>query len=117
MASLVGLLLVVGCSAFENMECLKEQPVKEASEGFMDNVENIESVLFSSYYQLKRYNCFSRYYPIIVEAMSDYCNGNGSYASASNYEGLDPTLTSRKRCLGLHVQGNPLREHRDTQCS
>lgn len=89
------LLLLPGCSAFENMECLREQPVKEASEGFMDSAENIESVIFSSYYQLKRYNCFSRYYPIIVEAMSDYCNGNGSYAAASNYEGLDPTLISR----------------------
>ena len=88
-------LSLAGCSAFEDMAILQEKPVKEASEGFMDTEENIESVLFSSYYQLKRYNCFSRYYPIIVEAMSDYCNGQGSYASASDYEGLDPTLTAR----------------------
>lgn len=89
-------LLMPSCEALQNLDCLQEKPIKESTEGFMDSADKIESVLYSSYYQLRRYNCFSRYYHTTIEAMSDYCDALGTtYDAASRYQGLDATLTSR----------------------
>lgn len=88
-------LLLNSCQAFEEMGCLKEEPIKESFEGFMNTPQQIETVLYSAYYQVKRYNCFSRYYHTIMESLSDYAQGAGSYEAGSFYNGLDNTLISR----------------------
>ncbi len=93
--ALAGLFIFGGCEALDSLECIQEKPIKEATEGFMNSKEDIESVLFSSYHQIRRYHCFSRYYHTIAETMTDYSYGYGSYEASSYYEGLDPTLTSR----------------------
>ena len=49
-------LLLNSCQAFEEMGCLKEEPIKESFEGFMNTPQQIETVLYSAYYQVKRYN-------------------------------------------------------------
>lgn len=81
-----------GC---EDLAMLEEKPKKETTEGFMDTPEQIEAVLFSCYYQLRRDYCFTRYYHSTVEAMADYCYFVGSYEAAGRYQGLDGTLTTR----------------------
>ena len=88
-------LLLNSCQAFEEMGCLKEEPIKESFEGFMNTPQQIETVLYSAYYKVKRYNCFSRYYHTIMESLSDYAQGAGSYEAGSFYNGLDNTLISR----------------------
>ena len=55
-------LLMPSCEALQNLDCMQEKPIKESTEGFMDSADKIESVLYSSYYQLRRYNCLSNYY-------------------------------------------------------
>ncbi|TYR38464.1 RagB/SusD family nutrient uptake outer membrane protein [Sphingobacterium phlebotomi] len=79
----------------ENMAMLEETPIREATQGFMTDAAHIESVLLSSYYQIKRYHCFSRYYHTTIEALADYATSIGSYQVVGQYQGADPTITSR----------------------
>lgn len=89
-------LLSVSCNALENLECLKEHPVKEAAETYITDIQSVESVLYAAYYQVKRDQCFSRILHTTHEAASDYAYALGSsYGPASLYEALDPTMIGR----------------------
>lgn len=90
--SLITLLIFSGCG---DLEILEEKPVKEATQGFMTDAAHIESVLLSAYYQVKRYECFSRYYHTNIEALADYASSIGSFEYVGRYQGADPTTTSR----------------------
>ncbi len=92
---LTALLLVVPLTGCEDMAILQEKPKKDTTEGYMNTPEQIEAVMYSCYYQLRRANAFTRYYHSTVEAMADYCKFEGSYAGAGEYQGLDATLTNR----------------------
>ena len=87
-------LLLPSCEKLEDLAILQEQPMKESVQGYMNNPEKAESVLFAAYFYLRYYNNFSRFYHTIAEAMTDYSWGYGSYAAASTFK-LDPTLIGR----------------------
>lgn len=86
------LLLTPSCG---DLDILEERPVKEATVGFMTDATHIESVLLSCYYQVKRYECFSRNYHTNIEALADYSESRGSYEYIGKYQGGDPTTISR----------------------
>ena len=88
------LSLLLSCDKFDQLPILQEQPMQEAVQGYMDNPEKAESVLYAAYFYLRYYNNFSRFYHTIAEAMTDYSYGYGSYAAASTFK-LDPTLIGR----------------------
>ena len=89
------LITIFSFSNCEDMAILEEKPVKEATQGFMTDAEHIEAVLLSCYYQVKRYECFSRYYHTTIEALADYSSSIGSYQVVGQYQGCDPTIISR----------------------
>jgi hypothetical protein len=48
----------------------------------MSNAEEVESVINSMYYQLRRDAGFGRYFIVLEEGLSDYCYGRGNYATS-----------------------------------
>ena len=73
----------------EDMGSLEEHPKKVDATTFMANAKEVESVINSIYFQLRRDPGFSRYLIVLEEGLADYCIGRGNYATA-----YDTGLTS-----------------------
>lgn len=73
----------------EDMGSLEEHPKKVDATTFMANASEVESVINSIYFQLRRDPGFSRYLIVLEEGLADYCIGRGNYATA-----YDTGLTS-----------------------
>lgn len=95
--------LFTSCDALENMKCLQEKPIKESVQGFIQTKNDADLVVMSCYKELKMYHNYSRYYHTVSECLSDYCEGNGSYAPGSLMQGLDPTLNERTGNVWAHM--------------
>lgn len=79
-------IIVFICIAFSFPSCndwgmLEEHPKKVDATTFMSNAEEVQSVINSIYYQLRRDPGFGRYLSVLSESLSDYCYGRGNYAS------------------------------------
>lgn len=92
-STIIAVFFVLGFSNCKQI--LEEKPVREATQGFMNDAASIESVLLSTYFQVKRYECFSRNYHTTIESMTDYGTSIGSYQVVGRLQGADPTVTSR----------------------
>jgi len=69
---------------------LEEHPKQIASTTYLKNAEEVQSIINSVYYQLRRdAPGFGRYLVVLPEALSDYCWGRGNFASS-----LETGLTS-----------------------
>lgn len=73
--------LTASLSSCEEWEFLEEHPKKIDATTFMSNAEEVQSVINSIYYQLRRQVCFGRYLPVLGESLADYCQGRGNYES------------------------------------
>lgn len=73
------LYIPTGC---EDMSVLEEHPKQVDATTFMSNAEEVESVINSMYYQLRRDAGFGRYFIVLEEGLSDYCYGRGNYATS-----------------------------------
>ena len=65
----------------EDMGSLEEHPKKVDATTFMANAKEVESVINSIYFQLRRDPGFSRYLIVLEEGLADYCIGRGNYAT------------------------------------
>lgn len=74
------MLLAMNTSC-EDMGALEEHPKKVDATTFMANAEEVESIINSIYFQLRRDAGFSRYLIVLEEGLADYCMGRGNYAS------------------------------------
>ncbi len=74
--------LATGVSSCEEWEFLEEHPKKVDATTFMSNAEEVQSVINSIYYQLRREPGFGRYLSVLSESLADYCYGRGNYASS-----------------------------------
>ncbi len=63
----------------EDWTFLDEHPKKVDASTFMTNSEEVESVVNSMFYQLRREPGFGRYLSVLSESLSDYCYGRGNY--------------------------------------
>lgn len=66
-------------TACEDMGSLEEHPKKVDATTFMANAKEVESVINSIYFQLRRDAGFSRYLIVLEEGLADYCQGRGNY--------------------------------------
>ena len=66
----------------EEWKFLEEHPKKIDATTFMSNAEEVQSVINSIYYQLRRDPAFGRYLSVLSEGLSDYCYGRGNYATS-----------------------------------
>ena len=71
--------ILVSC---EDWKFLEEHPKKIDVTTFMSNAEEVESMINSIYYQLRRQPAFGRYLNVLSESLSDYCYGRGNYATS-----------------------------------
>lgn len=71
--------LVTSC---EEWSFLEEHPKKVDATTFMSNAEEVQSVINSIYYQLRRNPGFGRYLSVLSESLADYCYGRGNYATS-----------------------------------
>lgn len=74
--------LAASLSSCEEWEFLEEHPKKVDATTFMSNAEEVQSVVNSVYYQLRRDPGFGRYLPVLGESLADYCYGRGNYATS-----------------------------------
>jgi hypothetical protein len=86
---LSGLIFLTACDDF-----LKENPKAIASETFYTTASEMESAVYSAYDPLIG-TVFMRNYHTINESQTDYGYGRGSYASTSDFAGLDATTVGR----------------------
>ena len=66
----------------EKWEFLEEHPKKVDATTFMSNAAEVQSVINSIYYQLRRQVGFGRYLSVLSESLADYCYGRGNYATS-----------------------------------
>lgn len=66
----------------EKWEFLEEHPKKVDATTFMSNAAEVQSVINSIYYQLRRQMGFGRYLSVLSESLADYCYGRGNYATS-----------------------------------
>lgn len=83
------LILVTSCN-----DLLEEKPKSIASETFYTTASEMEAAVFSAYGPLL-HTVFMRNYHTINESQTDYGFGRGSYASTSDFQGLDATTIGR----------------------
>ncbi len=74
--------LVFGICACENMALLEEHPKRVDATTFMSNEQEVQSVINSIYYQLRRQPAFGRYLSVLSEGLADYCYGRGNYGTS-----------------------------------
>ena len=94
----------------EDMGSLEEHPKKVDATTFMANAKEVESVINSIYFQLRRDPGFSRYLIVLEEGLADYCIGRGNYATAYDtgllrllsVHFLHPLRCSGGRCIRSH---------------
>lgn len=82
--------VLCGCS-----KMLEEHPKAIATETFYKTAEEVASAANAIYYPLRSANCLGGNYPALMECLPDYGYGRGSWASNSDYNGLDATNISR----------------------
>jgi len=75
-------------------EILEEKPMAIAAETFYNTASEVESAIYGAYRELA-IGPFSRNYLLVNLSQVDYGVGRGSYASTSNFQGLDPTTIGR----------------------
>ena len=69
----------------EDMGSLEEHPKKVDATTFMANAKEVESVINSIYFQLRRDPGFSRYLIVLEEGLADYCIGEALRDARRNY--------------------------------
>lgn len=74
--------LVTALPSCEEWEFLEEHPKKVDATTFMSNADEVQSVINSIYYQLRRDPGFGRYLSVLSESLADYCYGRGNYATS-----------------------------------
>ena len=75
---------------------LDESPKEIASETFYKTAAEMESAVFASYEALQgNQSIFGRHYHTIQMSQLDYGYGRGSYATVTNFAGLDATNVNR----------------------
>lgn len=83
---LLYITLLLGSTVFvascEDWSLLDEHPKEVSASTFLSNSSEVQSMINSIYYQLRRNPGFGRYLSIIPESMSDYCEGRGNYATS-----------------------------------
>lgn len=84
------LLFLVGCS-----DVLVEKPYAIASETFYNTADELAQATNAIYSPIRSDGCFGSNYPEIMESMTDYSYGRSSFASLSQFQGLDATNISR----------------------
>jgi len=91
------LFLVSACE-----DILVEKPKAIATETFYNTVNEVASATNAIYYPFKN-SGFASNFPALMESWPDYGYGRGSFASNSNYAGLDATNISRVGSLWLYL--------------
>lgn len=94
MSKIYKISVILLCSALSFSACsdwklLEEHPKSVATATYLNNEEEVQKLLNSVYYQLRRDPGFSRYLSILPETFADYCWGRGNYATS-----LETGLTS-----------------------
>ena len=91
------LFLVSACE-----DILVEKPKAISTETFYNTLNEVASATNAIYYPFKN-SGFASNFPALMESWPDYGYGRGSFASNSNYAGLDATNISRVGSLWLYL--------------
>ncbi len=88
--SICALFLLGACN-----DILEEEPKSIATETFYNTVDEVEAATNAIYYPIRNDGCFGCNYPAIMVSLADNTYGKASFASLSEYQGLDATNISR----------------------
>ena len=87
---MAGFVLLTACN-----DVLEENPKSIATETFYNTVDEVEAAANAIYYPIRLEGCFGCNYPATMESLPDYGYGRASFASISEYQGLDATNIAR----------------------
>jgi hypothetical protein len=88
-------IIIASFFFFSCEEKLIEAPKSLAVETFYNTSGEVQSALAAIYSPLHVYDGMGGFYPAMLESFVDYGYGRGSWASNSNFQGLDGTNVTR----------------------